>query len=432
MNLCVISLVPGFLGPLVYNLGWTDCVYIAIFANALAACGPAYTATFGASSGLRTMILGRFFMGYWPAKLASLLNIIMQTGWGIIGAILVGQMLSAVNGGGMTIAVGCVVGALGIGLLATFGLGILHAYERYAWIPQLVALFTLIGSSGRDWNTSLASVGDSRTIIANRCCFFTIEFSGLIGFSAISSDFYVYHPVRTNRRLTFLMTWLGIWTSVMFGSFIGVGIATGVSANPAWADAYAISSGALLKACYEGLGGFGDFCVVILALGAIQNNAPPTYVGALSIQSLGRYAKRVPRWTWSLFLTAVELVCSVAGRNSLFNIFENFLPIMSYWVCPWLTIFVEEHLLFHVLRGLAFDWAVWEDRKRLPVGAAALLAWLVGWAGAITGMAQVWYTGPVALSVGGTGGDIGAWMSIAFAGAVYPPLRYIELRRLGR
>ncbi|KAL9079815.1 MAG: hypothetical protein Q9157_001324 [Trypethelium eluteriae] len=378
------------------------------------------------------MVLGRFFMGHWPAKLACLLNVIMQTGWGFICAIIAGQMLSAVNGGSMTIAVGCIVGALGIGLLATFGIAALHIYERYAWIPQLIALFTLIGSSGRSWDTSLASIGDSRTINANRCCFFTIQISILIGYSAISSDFYVYCPVRTSRKLTFLTTWLGLWTSTAFVNLVGIGIATGVSSNAAWTEAYSISSGALLAACYEGLGGFGSFCAVILALGAIQNNAPATYVAALSIQTLGTYARKVPRWAWSLFLMVIELVCSVAGRNSLFNIFEDFLPIMTYWVCPWLTIAVEEHLLFHVLRGVTFDWTAWEDSKRLPVGAAALVAWLVGWAGAIIGMAQVWYTGPVALTIGGTGGDIGAWLSIAFAGVVYPPLRYIEIRRFGR
>ena len=129
-------------------------------------------------------------------------------------------------------------------------------------------------------------------------------------------------------------------------------------------------------------------------------------------------------------MTIIELVCAVAGRNNLYNIFENFLPIMAYWVCPWVTIVLEEHLIFH--RGVPFDWAIWEDPKKLPIGAAALLSWLIGWAGAIIGMAQVWYTGPVALSIGGYGGDIGEWLAIAFAGVIYPPLRYIELRKFGR
>lgn len=105
---------------------------------------------------------------------------------------------------------------------------------------------------------------------------------------------------------------------------------------------------------------------------------------------------------------------------------------MSYWVVPWVTIVVEEHLIFRKLRGVPFDWTAWEDKGRLPIGAAALVAWLVGWAGAIIGMSQVWYTGPVAVRVGGYGGDVGAWLAVAFAGSVFPPLRYWELKVVGR
>ena len=248
----------------------------------------------------------------------------------------------------------------------------------------------------------------------------------------MGADFYVYYPTNITKRLTFLMTWLGIWTGLIFADLIGVAIATGIATTPAWNDAYAISAGALLLACFDGLGGLGGFCVVVLALGGIANMAPATYSAALSIQSLGRYFKAIPRWIWCLLLMLVELVCSVAGRNDLFHIFENFLPLMGYWISPWLTIVLEEHLLFHVLQGVPFDWTAWEDKRRLPLGIAALASFLVGWAGAIVGMWQEWYAGPVALKVGGYGGDIGAWMAIAFTSVVYPPLRYMELKKFGR
>lgn len=248
----------------------------------------------------------------------------------------------------------------------------------------------------------------------------------------MGADFYIYHPTNTSKRLAFIMTWSGMWTAIIFADLIGVAIATGVATTPAWNHGYAISTGALLLACFDGLGAFGGFCVVVLALGGIANMAPATYSAALSIQTLGRYFKAIPRWIWCLFLMLVELVLSVAGRNDLFHIFENFLPLMGYWVSPWLTIVLEEHLLFHVLRGVPFDWTAWEDKRSLPLGIAALASFLVGWAGAILGMAQIWYAGPVAVKIGGYGGDIGAWMAIAFTSVVYPPLRYLELKTFGR
>ena len=71
-------------------------------------------------------------MGYWPSKIICLLNVINQLGWGIIASIIAGQMFSAVNGAGLSIAVGCVISALCMGLIATFGIAILHTYERCA------------------------------------------------------------------------------------------------------------------------------------------------------------------------------------------------------------------------------------------------------------------------------------------------------------
>ncbi|KAL8669841.1 MAG: hypothetical protein Q9168_005593, partial [Polycauliona sp. 1 TL-2023] len=377
-------------------------------------------------------ILSRFFVGYWPSKITCMLNVILSVGWGIIGCIIAGQMFSAINGGGLTIAVGCVVAALLIGIIATFGIACLHVVERYAWIPQLIAVFVLVGNSAHHYNTSVPFAGEPGTLTASRCSFFALIFGSVVGFSASSADFYVYYPCTTPRWLTFSLTWTGIFAATILCNIVGFAIATGVDGNPRWASAYEISSGALLLECYNGLGGFGSFCLVILALTSVTNNAPFSYAAALSIQVLGRYTKAIPRWTWCVVITIVELVCSVAGRDHLFRIFENFLPIMAYWSGPWVAIVLEEHLIFHKLRGVPFEWTAWEDRKRLPIGAAALVAWLAGWAGAVIGMSQVWYTGPVALRIGGYGGDIGAWLAIAFAGSVFPPLRWLELRVVGR
>ena len=64
MDLVVLNIIPGFLGPLVFQLGWVDSVCIVIFANALSSCGPAYISTFGPESGNRTMVGVR--MEYMP------------------------------------------------------------------------------------------------------------------------------------------------------------------------------------------------------------------------------------------------------------------------------------------------------------------------------------------------------------------------------
>ena len=45
--------------------------------------------------------------------------------------------------------------------------------------------------------------------------------------------------------------------------------------------------------------------------------------------------------------------------------------------------------------------------QRLPVGAAGIFAGCCGVAGAVVGMAQVWYVGPIAAKLGPFGADLG-------------------------
>ena len=55
INLLATNIVTGLLGPLLFGLGGTDCVWIVILANIVASLGPAYISGFGPLSGNRTM-----------------------------------------------------------------------------------------------------------------------------------------------------------------------------------------------------------------------------------------------------------------------------------------------------------------------------------------------------------------------------------------
>jgi purine-cytosine permease-like protein len=302
---------------------------------------------------------------------------------------------------------------------------------RYAWIPQILALFVLIGCAGPHFDPSLPSTSTSAlNLTANRLSFLSLCFYVPNSWAAAASDYYVYYPESTRKLKIFLLTLSGLFSSFTLVYLLGIGLGTGVvsGTNPAWADAFAISTGALLVAAYDGLAGFGKLCGVIVALGIIANSIPGTYSAALGVQVLGRYGKAVPRWVWTCVIIVVQLVLALAGRDNLLVIFGNFLALMGYWVEIMIVIVVEEHVLFRWNRG--FDWARWEDQKYLPVGIAALLAFLLGWAGAILGMYQVWYVGPLAEKAGFS--DIGLWVGCAFAIVSYPPMRWLELKLIGR
>ena len=155
-NMNIICTAAALTGPLLFGLGFTDSAWLAVFGTLVGALTTAYMSTWGAVSGNRMMVclfklstgdciccvcvivpltlvkvVARFIMGYYPSKLCAFLNIILMVGYCTLDNIVGGQVLSAVADGRMTIAVGVVIVAVIMCVLAVFGLQIFHHYQRY-------------------------------------------------------------------------------------------------------------------------------------------------------------------------------------------------------------------------------------------------------------------------------------------------------------
>ncbi|KAK0255508.1 Vitamin B6 transporter [Friedmanniomyces endolithicus] len=435
INLAANNLTLGMLGPTVFYLPFLDSSLCAVFGALLGSLPVAYIATFGPRSGNRTMVFARYSMGWWPAKLVVVLTLIVLLGYCILDAVIAGQILSAVSANGdLSVVVGIVITAVITWLVTVFGYSIFHWYERWAWLPQLVVILVLAGVAGKrfDLHADPSAGLDGRTITGNRLSFFSLCYSAAVTYSCAGADYFVYYPEATSKWTVFSVTVIGLVTSFTLEFVIGIGLASGIASNPSWTDAYGVSQGALAVEGFRPLGAFGSFLSVILALGLVANLVAPTYSSGVDFQVLGRVFERVPRVVWNTVGVAIYTVCAIAGREHLAAIFTNFLALMGYWVSIWIAIVLEEHLIFRKWRQVGWNWDAWNDRRKLPVGIAALVAFLVGWAGAILCMAQVWYIGPLAALVGEYGGDMGNYVGFTWAGLVYPPLRWLELRKFGR
>jgi purine-cytosine permease-like protein len=68
----------------------------------------------------------------------------------------------------------------------------------------------------------------------------------------------------------------------------------------------------------------------------------------------------------------------------------------------------------------------------MPIGIAGFLAFAAGIAGAVVGMQETWWTGPIARKIGAYGGDVGNELSLVFTLVTYIPVRYLELKYVGR
>ncbi|KAF8454798.1 permease for cytosine/purines, uracil, thiamine, allantoin-domain-containing protein [Terfezia claveryi] len=436
INLAANNLTLGMLGPSIFRLSFLDSTLLSVFGMFVGCLPVAYISTFGPSSGLRAMVLARYSMGWRGAKLVVVLNIIVALGYCLIDAVIAGQILSVVSkDDSMSVVVGIVIVSVITWAITTFGYSIVHWYERYSWIPQMVVLCILAGVAGPNFNLSSAPYEgvDSRTLTGNSISFFSLCLSAAITYAGIASDFFVYYPENTSKVKVFCVTMIGLSLSFTFTFMLGIGLATGVTTDKAWSSALDTSQGALIVAGYSALGNFGNFCSVIVALGLIANMTAPTYVAGVDFQVLGQWFYYVPRFVWNTLGVIIYTICGIAGRESLATIFTDFLALMGYWVSIWVAIMLEEHLIFYKGMGkVRFNWENWNDRTKLPFGGAAVIAFLIGWAGAILCMAQKWYIGPIAKEVGEYGADMGNYVGFAWAALVYPPLRWLELKILKR
>ncbi|KAF2124439.1 hypothetical protein P153DRAFT_302071 [Dothidotthia symphoricarpi CBS 119687] len=432
VNLAANNITLGMLGPAVFSLGFLDSCLLAVFGAFVGCLAVAYIATFGPKSGNRTMIISRYIMGWWPSKLVVILNLIVLLGYAMIDCVVAGQILSAVSGNDMSIVVGIIIVAVIAWAVTTFGYQIFHFYERWAWLPQLVVLCILAGVAGPHFNISAISEGDSNpdTIVGNRISFFGLNLAAAITYGGGAADFFVYYPEYASSWKIFSMTLIGLMCSFTFAFVLGIGLACGMLTNPAWEAAYGTSQGALIVQAYEPLGTFGSFCGVVVALGLVANLIVPTYSSGIDAQILGRWTGAIPRVVWNTVGVIIFTVCALAGREHLAEIFTNFLALMGYFVAAWVAIILEEHFIFR--RKTGFIWEAWNQKDKLPLGIAALIAFLLGWVGAILCMSQVWYIGPIAKLVGTYGGDMGNFVGFAWAALVYPPLRMWELKKFGR
>ncbi|KAL8938038.1 MAG: hypothetical protein Q9216_004110 [Gyalolechia sp. 2 TL-2023] len=455
INLAAQNVTLGMLGPKVFALSFRDASICAFFGSLIGALGVSYTATFGPVSGHRTLIFARYTFGWYPTKLLVILELIVLLGYSMIDLVIAGQILSAVStNGSMSIVVGIIVVAVIAWLISTFGIWVFHTYQRYAFIPQLIAFSILYGVSSHNYDLSTPSHGDRRTVIGSRISFLSLTLAAAITYGGAAADYFVYYPVTTPPVALFTISLVSLLCSFTFTYCIGIGLASAIPLIPSYDTAYNTSQGALIVAGFtESTSpsnfntGFGKFLAVIVALGLIANLAPPTYSSGIDFQVLGKNFQRIPRVVWNSVGVVIYTVCALAGRDHLAEFFTNFLALMGYWVIIWMGITIEEQFLFRSRFGFrtgignkasrrgwgqGYDWTKWDSAAQLPLGIAALMAFLVGWAGAILCMAQVWYIGPIAGLVGEYGADMGNFVGLSWAALVYPPLRWLELKKLGR
>jgi len=442
----------GALAYPIFNLGFIDTILIIFFINILGIIPVSFFSTFGPRFGLRQMVLSRFFFGWYGVKiskvhlqsskntinnkLVAVFNILACIGWSSVNVIVGAQLFNAVNSN-MPGWAGIIVIAAATFLVTLFGYKIVHTYERYSWIPCLIIFLIVLGEFAHSGNFSNIPMGVGISEAGSALSFAASVFGFATGWTSYAADYTVYQPVNRSRRSVFAWTFAGLSFPLLFTEMLGAAVATAMAANDGnneFGNGYFSSGigGLLAAVIVPPLGRFGQFCLVILALSIIANNCPNIYSVSLSLQLLARKSQRVPRFIWTFIATLVYCAIAIPGYSHFESVLENFMLLIAYWLAIYEGISVSEHVLFK--RGFGgYHPEDYMSKDKLPPGFAAILAFCFGVMGAVLGMAQQWFIGPIGKLCGGKfGGDVGFELAFAFSAISYCILRYFEKKHFGR
>ncbi|KAB5593993.1 Purine-cytosine permease fcyB [Ceratobasidium theobromae] len=431
-NFNILAFSTGSLGPAIFALGLKESILIILFINMLSAMLPAYFSTFGSRLGMRQMIMSRYSFGYYGNIIPTLLNLITITGFLILNLILGGETLAAVSGNkpdlddGLSWDVGIAIVGVAALLVTFCGYKVLYAYERFAWIPIVMVYIVALGCGGKHL-TNMPPVipASSVTVLC-----FTASIAGyLISWSTLASDYTIYLSPSAPAAKVFAFAYAGFFIPNTICEMIGAAFAVSMfePKNSAWIDGYRVNNvGGLLDEVMRPAGGFGKFCIVLLALSCIAASSQCMYSFCVSFQCLAPFFARVPRYIYSVVAIAISIPLAMVGAHRYYTSLISFTGVIGYWAAAWASIVLVEHVVFRKSYK-AYDAAAWDTSSSLPTGISALAAFAVSFALIVPSMNQVWFQGPI----GRSAGDVGFEVAFGLAGLLYAGFRFVETKVFG-
>lgn len=476
------TMLSFFLPTIVFGLSMNQALISGLIGLNIGCFVPAYCLTMGPKSGCRQMVTARFVFGHYGVKFVAAICILGGIGWLVVNCVVGGQILAAISN--VSLDVGIVVISVGSLVVGVFGIRVLLKFQTVVAIPTNLAIFLLyvvvckktnyISESNKQISALHYS---SETVTGLWLSFLTLAYSVTATWGLCASDYYILFPEQTPDWKIFLLTYFGIAVPLNFAAVVGLLAGNIAYLYTPWTEAYdKYGIGGVVAASFEPWGNFGKFVVVVLFLLLVCNTIINTYSAAFEFQLIGQKLAVIPRWVWATFISVAYLVISLAGKESLLTIISNVLALLGYWISMYITILLEENLLFR-RAGLfklhsgefedvdeiedcegnsedncekncereiyqidvekqrnpqLYNWSRWDQPASITLGLASSLSFCIGVVGAVLGMNQVYFIGPISRLIGEFGGDIGMWLCMAFTGVTYPPLRAWELKKFRR
>lgn len=480
-NLVLPAYSLGMLGSTTFGLTFWDSTLVIIFFSLLGALPVASLSLLGPPTGLRQMKLTSYIFGYYGSCICALLNCVTCVGWSAVNVMAAVNTLKLVNtvydqssiqesgcdvnndpnkahcytfhgndnlpGWG-----GIIVINIASMLIAIFGYRIVHAYNRWAWLPNFAVLIVIASRLGMSKDFTFSHLGKQfveddglfhsvpTAVEASKVLSFGSTIYGFAaGWGPYASDYTCYKPKNSSRSIGFLWIWIIESLACIIPFILGAAsvsmVGQNVPSSQTYEDAYnAGGPGGVLYIILikDSLHGFGQFCMVLFPLSVIANNIPNLYTFTFSAQAVLPWFKYVPSWCWTVLCTGISFAIAEPGYDHFTTFMTNFMDAIAYWVSFYYGVCLAEMLLFR-RSFFNFNLDIYDDWKRMPISIAGIFGGLMGVLGTGVGMSQTYYVSPIASLVGvnptleGFGADLGFELSFGFGFVGTAILRWIEI-----
>lgn len=324
-NLNILTWFTGALG-IILGLSFGETALAILLGNILGTLFLGATSRQGPLHGLPQIAASGLVFGSSGLKLFGPLNWLSNVGWFavdiMLGVIALQKLLnfSYISAllllGGITI----IVAVIGYNFIHRFAqimtvfLGIFFLIMSIRIVPQL--------SSVNLWAPSTLGLSERLPL------FFLAAgavFAYQIAFCTTSSDYSRYLNPATSGRKIAIFTFLG---SILSGLWLEILGAAVTSLNPQ-GDPVTLITGLM--------GFFTIPALLTIAASTIPVNVLAIYSGGMSLLAAGLPLKR---WVSALLTGGLGIILIAAGSGAFADMYKNFLLLLSYWITPWLGIFL--------------------------------------------------------------------------------------------
>ena len=393
---------------IVLGLGFWLGLLAMVIGTVLGAFLVAYLSTWGPRTGAGQLPNSRMAFGG-GVVLPAVLQWLSSIAWDALVGLFGGEALAALLGIPFWIAVLIVLGAQG--LVGFFGYELIHRLQAVLTLVLfttfVVFAVKLVGGHEIVTPTMVSGADLAGAFVLE----VTIAFSLAVSWASYAADFSGYLPATSSPVRVFGFTFAGIVLAYFFIQGIGIAAGNVVSEHNA-EGVRSVMGGGLL----------GGLALLVIALASIGSGVMTQYSGSLALQTIGVRVRR-PVSAVIVTVLAFALILWLDAAHTTTR-FQGAVLLVSYWIPAFVAVIVIDWLIR--TRGRTTINPAEEPTDRLDA-LAAMIAFVLAYATAIPFMNTTLIQGPIAMAWHGA--DIGYFVSLLVAAALYGGYRLLRIRR---